>query len=74
VADPNYQYASIVLGPIGLGQEIGRGLFGAPKDKPGDGPPASSPGGLLVIIGGIGLLFFAVYMFASRGGAKLFQS
>jgi len=72
MADNPYQPAAIVLGPIGLGQEIGRSLFGAPKDGSKD-PPASSPMGVLVIVGGIGLLFFAVYMFVKGGGAKLFR-
>lgn len=72
MADSPYQPAAVVLGPIGLGQEIGRSLFGAPKDKAGE-PPASSPGGILVIVGGFGLLFFAVYMFVKGGGVKLFR-
>lgn len=67
-----YKPAAIVLGPIGLGQEIGRALFGSPKGETKE-PPASTPGGILVIVGGIGLLFFAVYMFVKGGGAKLFR-
>jgi len=63
----------VVLGPIGLGEEIGRTLFGAPRAGETSPPAGSSPGGLLVIIGGIGLLFFAVYMFTKGGGVKLFR-
>lgn len=68
-----YQYASVVLGPIGIGQEIGRSLFGSPKPAQGE-PPANSTGGILLILGGVAILLFAIYMFSTRGGAKLFAS
>jgi len=68
-----YKPAAVVLGPIGLGEELGRALFGTPKESKGGEPPASTPAGMVVIIGGLGLLFFAVYMFVKGGGVRLFK-
>lgn len=73
MADP-YQPAAVVLGPIGLGEEIGRSLFGQPKPSGPGEPQGAGTAGVLLILGGVAIIMFALYLFASKGGARLFVS
>ena len=71
-----YSYASVIFGPVGLGQELGRILFGSGAPKAGGGTEPSGPAGaagILLVLGGVAVILFAIYMFATRGGASLFK-